>query len=75
MEMEEEETFSSSNVTDVAEVKVLGKESELEEMEEVGETTFTSLGVFGMIVAALSAYVLYWFCCSAILSSRSLPPF
>lgn len=62
VELKEEETFSSSNGTEMAKMASIGKESEL---EEDGEATFTSLGVVGMIVAALSAYVLYWFCCSA----------
>merc|ERR1712083_971544 len=60
-----ESVFSSSNVTEEGVAKVGGRASELEEMEEDGEATFTSLGVVGMIVTALSAYVLYWFCCSA----------
>merc|ERR1719410_1127222 len=39
-------------------------ESELAEMEEDGGLTITSLGILGLIIAALSIYVLYWFCCS-----------
>ena len=63
--LDEESVFSSSNGTEEGVAKVGGRASELEEMEEDGEATFTSLGVVGMIVTALSAYVLYWFCCSA----------
>merc|ERR1712003_428898 len=40
-------------------------ESEMAQMEEDGGLTVTSLGVLGMIIFALTAYVLYWFCCSA----------
>merc|ERR1712228_461612 len=32
--------------------------------EEDGGLTVTSLGILGLIIFSLTAYVLYWFCCS-----------
>merc|ERR1712129_494191 len=41
-----------------------GNESELTALEEDGGLTVTSLGILGIIIFSLTAYVLYWFCCS-----------
>merc|ERR1712129_60132 len=41
-----------------------GNESELQAIEEDGTLTGTSLGILGIIIFSLTAYVLYWFCCS-----------
>merc|ERR1712228_594479 len=55
----------SMNVTLIVTVaKDKESESEMAEIEEDGGLTVTSLGILGLIIFSLTAYVLYWFCCS-----------